>query len=166
MKATCLEDSTLRGPKVAASNVRCQECAISLEVVFQGPTNTKVVSTTRLLITWQNQGMSPWCYENALTGRHGEIKQAKTLFPAVWFSYYCKVGCILLGKNCSQQALVDFVCKTTKQYTRQDVPDGVKAVWFYECRQLLFSWIYKLFPSEELTSDTVNQGKSLWLKRL
>lgn len=46
MKATCLEDSTLRGPKVVASKVQCQECTISLEVVFQGPTNTKVVSTT------------------------------------------------------------------------------------------------------------------------
>ena len=86
MKGTCLEDSTPGGPKVAASKIRCQECTISLEVVFQGPTNTKVVSTT--VNYMRKLGNVFVMLPNALTGGHGEIKQAKNLVPAVWFSYH------------------------------------------------------------------------------
>lgn len=78
MKATCLVDSTPRGPKVAANEVRCQECTVSLEVVFQGPTNTKVVSIT---VDYKTKlGSESLLVPNALAGGCGEIKQANTSF--------------------------------------------------------------------------------------
>lgn len=144
MKGNCLEDSTPRGPKVAASKVWCQKCTISLEVVFQGPTNTKVVSTT--VDYMRKLGNEFTMLPNALTGGHGEIKQAKNLFPAAWFSYHWKVGCSLPGKNCSQQALVSRFCMQNYQYARQDVPDGIKVVWCLWMQSIAFQLGLQVVP--------------------